>query len=348
MSRHNRAVVLTALPDAELVADLFSVVSREVPEPSDGEVLTQTRYLSLDPVMRLRMLNEKKSGRSRSVGAVVAGRTIDVVVRSRDDRFAVGDVVLGWSGWQEYAAQPAQSLERLDDPTRSPWVWLGALGRPGITAWLGIAHVLDVAADDTVVVSSAAGAVGSVAAQLARHRGARVVGIAGGPQKCAWLTEHAHLDAAVNHRAADFESQLAAALPNGATALFENVGGAVMDASLAQLRPHARIALCGLISQYQAEAPYAYRNFPQLLENGVSLRAFRIDDHVDLHPLAVAELRAAWQAGRLATHETVNEGLDRAPHALIDLLAGDGFGKHYVRVTDDPAPTTHGTRRKEA
>src|SRR5690606_4968174 len=186
------------------------------------------------------------------VGTPITSRTLDRVVESQHPSFHPGDLALGWGGWQEYAIQSSTALTSIDHDhvTDEPWLWLGPLGRPGITAWLGIEHILHVGPDDTVIVTSAAGAVGSVAAQLAKVRGARVIGIAGGPEKCAWLIDEVGLDDAVDYKASDFEEALAKAAPEGASALFECVGGPVMDAALNRLRAHARIALCGLLSRY--------------------------------------------------------------------------------------------------
>jgi len=332
MSSEATGVALCRIPQGPVSVDDFELVTRPIPSLSDGDVLTRTRWFSIDPVMRKRMLDQSIGGREDGLGQPLGARTVDEVVESRHPSFRPGDLTLGWGGWCDLALQSGENLVRIEDLAGRTSYWLSALGRPGITAWLGVARVAQVAEEDVLIVSSAAGAVGSVAAQFARARGATVIGIAGGVEKTAWLTGEARLAAAVDYKAADFGEQLASALPQGATAVFECVGGRVLDESLGHLRPHGRVALCGLIDRYQGREPWAYRNFNLLLERGIRLTGFRIDDHQALHSAAVEALRPLVDSGEIVVRETVGHGLEAAPQAFVDMLAGRGAGKHLVCV----------------
>lgn len=330
-SRSGRVVVLRRTVQGQVSADDFAVEERAVDEVAPGEVLVRSLFLSLDPVMRMRMLD----GDPSAVGEVVGGRIVGVVEESDDPRFAEGALVLGWGGWRELSTASADFLQPIDPAIGAPELWLGLLGRPGITAWLGMTQVAEVASDDTVVVSSAAGAVGSVAAQVARARGARVIGIGGGPEKCGWLTGSLRLAGAVDHSAPDFAEQLTAASPDGVSVVFENVGARILDASLERLRPGGRVALCGLLERYQGGDPYAYRNFHLLLERGIRLTGFRIDDYTALHASAVRELGELVARGELVSEATVSNGIESAPEAFVRMLSGIGRGKHLIRVGSD-------------
>lgn len=326
------AVALRRLPDGPISVDDFELVSSPLPALDEGDVLTRTRWFSIDPIMRKRMLDQAVGGRADGLGQPIGARTLDEVVASRHPSFRPGDLALGWGGWRDLAVQSGERLVAVEDLGDRTSYWLSALGRPGITAWLGVEHVAQVTDEDVLIVSSAAGAVGSVAAQLARSRGAAVIGIAGGAEKTDWLTSEARLAAAVDYKAADFTERLASAIPSGATAVFECVGGRILDESIGVLRPGGRIALCGLIDRYQGNEPWLYRNFNLLLERGIRLEGFRIDDHQDLHAVAVETLRPLVDAGEIVVRETVADGLSAAPQAFVDLLEGRGAGKHLVRV----------------
>lgn len=328
----NTQVLLRSLPDGPISVDHFDVIEGSRPACVPGGVVTRTLYLSIDPVMRKRMRAAYEGKAPSPVGQVMTGRTVGVIEESCDPRYAPGDVVVGWGGWQQYALEDPERLTLIDNSSVHPSVYLSVLGRPGITAWLGMVHTAKVDAGDTVIVSSAAGAVGSVAAQLAKARGARVVGIAGGAEKCAWLTRDCGLDASVDYKAEDFVAQLEAATPDGATVVFESVGGLVFDESLARMRSEGRIALCGLLDGYQATAPYAYRNFSLLLERGLTLTGFRIDELTEHHPAALDELSRWLGEGRIISQESLTQGLQDAPRGFVDMLAGRGFGKHLIQV----------------
>ncbi|MCU1513672.1 MAG: putative oxidoreductase YncB [Microbacteriaceae bacterium] len=338
-----RRMLLDRAPDGDLTTGHFRMSTDVLAQPADGEVLTRTLYLSVDPVMRKIMTNRTSEPNGLNgvfglgAGDPMRGRTVGVVEVSNDPKFSAGDFVLGWGGWQDFAIEKASALVAVAPVAGQPLsVHLGPLGRPGITAWLGIVLTAKVEASDTVLVSSAAGAVGSVAGQLAKSRGARVVGIAGGAEKCEWLVSTLGFDAAVDYKSADFLQQLEEATPDGVSVIHENVGGAVLDAGLGRMSAEGRIALCGLLDGYQAgigEA-FAYKNFGLLLDRGLTLTGFRIDELTGHHQQALVELRGSLESGSIVTTETVTEGLENAPDALVGLLAGKGSGKHLVKVDD--------------
>jgi len=334
-----RRVILDRVPDGELTVDHFRLDSQPLAQPGPGEVLTRTLYLSVDPVMRKIMVRATEPNGLNGVfglgaGDPMRGRTVGRVEQSGDSRFTPGDLVLGWGGWQDFAIEKADALLPIAPVPGHPLsVHLGPLGRPGITAWLGIVHTAQVDASDTVLVSSAAGAVGSVAGQLATSRGARVVGVAGGADKCAWLLAHG-FDAAVDYKAPDFLEQLERATPEQVSMVYENVGGAILDAALGRMRSEGRIALCGLLDGYQASAgkAFAYRNFGLILDRGLTITGFRIDELSARHSDALTDLRGLVETGRLVATETVTQGLENAPAALVGLLGGRGHGKHLVTI----------------
>lgn len=305
-----------------------------MPEPVEGEVLVQCHFLSLDPYMRKRLADAREGRYALNTGDVMMGRTVGCVVASRDPAFKTGDVVLGWGGWQRYAAEPAQNLQKVEPVEGcSLSVHLGVLGRPGITAWLGIVSVAQLREGDCLVVSSAAGAVGSLAAQMARHLGARVVGIAGGDAKCDAVTEQLGANACVDYKAPDFAQRLIDATPDGVDVVFENVGAAVLDATLDRMNPNGRIAVCGLMGHYHSGEPYAFRHFARVLDRALKVTGFRIDDNIPLHGRALCDLRAWFDAGVFRPWETVTHGLEHAPDAFVSMLQGHGQGKTLVQLT---------------
>ncbi len=335
MLADNLQVRIRSLPTGAIGADDFSFAWTAIPRPTaDGEVLCRTRYLSLDPYMRKR-LGEAAAGRlALSAGDLMMGRTIGEVIESRDPRFQAGDQVLGSSGWQTYSVEPAASLRKLPADAKTLTRYLGVLGPTGVTAWLGMVQVAGVKAGDRVVVSSAAGAVGGTAGQIARHLGAEVIGIAGGNAKCEAVVRELGFSACIDYRSPNFERDLARATPNGVDLCFENVGGAVFDATLGRMNDEGRIALCGLLSQYEGGAPYPYRHFARMLDKGLRMTGFRVNASQALHEQARFELGGWLDAGAIRQWETVTDGLAQAPKALMDMLQGQGRGKHLVRVAD--------------
>lgn len=305
-----------------------------MPQPAAGEVLVRNHCLSLDPYMRKR-LADAVAGRVRfGPGDLMVGRTVGEVVQSRDPGFQTGQFVLGWGGWQQYSAEPAAQLEPVDGGGALPLsVHLGVLGRPGITAWLGVVQVARLQPGEWLVVSSAAGAVGSLAGQMARHLGAVAVGIAGGAAKCEAVRAELGLHACVDYKSPGFEPALREATPRGVDVCFENVGAGVLDATLGRMNEHGRIAVCGLLGHYHSGAAHAFRNFPRILDRALQVTGFRIDDHVPLHAQARADLRRWLDAGAFRTWETTSHGLEAAPAAFVAMLEGHGRGKTLVQLT---------------
>lgn len=330
----NQQVFIRELPRESVSAGNFDIRETALPRLSGGDVLVQHHCLSLDPYMRKRLADAVAGRFPLKAGDLMMGRTVGRVLESHDPSFRVDDVVLGWGGWQLFAVERARRLQKVDPTEGHPLsVHLGVLGRPGITAWLGVMSVAQVQAGDTVVVSSAAGAVGSLAGQMARNLGARVVGIAGGTSKCEAVVAQLGFDAAVDRRAHDFASRLRDATPEGVDVAFENVGGAILDATLDRMNENGRIAICGLISQYHPGAAYGYANFARVLDRALRMTGFRIDANEHLHARALADLRAWLAAGALRSWETVVTGLPRAPAAFVSMLEGRGMGKTLVQLT---------------
>ncbi len=331
MEEKNLKVVLASRPTGQVELSHFRLVEEALPSPSEGEVLVRVKWLSLDPYMRGRM-NEGKSYAARvEIGETMVGGTVGEVVASRHPKFSAGDKVLGTQGWQRFAISDGQALVKLPDPRLPETVWLGAAGMPGITAWMGLGQIGSPKAGETVVVSSASGAVGSVAGQLARIAGCRAVGIAGGAAKCDYVVQELGFDACIDYKAGGLDAALKAAAPAGVDVYFDNVGGEILDSVLRRVNPGARIALCGLISGYSG-ADIPIRNVFSLLVNRVRLQGFIVSDRMDLWPGAMRELAGHVAAGRMKYRETIAEGLESAPRAFIGLLKGENLGKQLVRV----------------
>jgi NADPH-dependent curcumin reductase CurA len=334
----NKQVLQASRPTGAPAADNFRLVETPVPEPADGQVLVRHRFLSLDPYMRGRMNAGRSYTRPQALGEVMVGATAGEVVDSKHSDFRAGDLVVGMGGWQQYQLVDADQtgMLRKVDTTRIPLsAFLGPAGMPGVTAWYGVARVIAPRAGETVVVSSASGAVGSVAGQLARARGARVVGIAGGPEKCRHVVEELGFDACIDYKEhRDVESLTAAlrrACRDGIDGDFENVGGMVLDAVMRRMNAFSRIAMCGMISGYNGEPiPMA---MPQLiLVNRMRVEGFIISEHTDIWPEALHELGTLLAAGALKYRETVAEGIESAPEAFLGLLKGRNIGKQLVRL----------------
>ena len=333
MPTKNQQVLLAARPVGAPKESDFRVVETELRDPADGEVLVKNLYLSLDPYMRGRMSEAKSYAKSLELGEVMIGGTVGEVVASRHAKLAVGDLVVGMLGWQRYGVATGQGLMKVDASRIPASAYLGAVGMPGVTAWYGLTEIGAPKAGETLVVAAASGAVGSVVGQLAKLRGCRAVGIAGGKDKCAHVVRDLGFDACLDHHAPDLGAQLRDATPDGIDVYFENVGGAILDLVLARLNPFARIPLCGLVSQYNATSAYGVKNFASLLTNRVTLRGFIVSEHMDRWPAALAELGALVAEGRLKYRESVTEGLANAPKAFIGMLEGANFGKTVVKLT---------------
>lgn len=328
----NRQVLLARRPQGWVTEADFRIVDAPLPEPAEGQVLVRNRYLSLDPYMRMRMNDTPSYAPKVELGQLMVGGTIGEVVDTRSAALKKGDIVSGLLGWQLYGAEKPERLRRIDTPIAPLSAYLGVLGMPGVTAWVGLDLIGQPKAGETVVVSAASGAVGSVAGQIARIRGCRVVGIAGGSEKCRHVTADLGFDACLDYKADDLAGALATACPDGVDVYFDNVGGRIFDLVLERLNAFARIPICGQVSQYNETEPYAARNLRSLLVNRVKLQGFIVSDHLPLWPPAMRDLNTWLSAGKLQYRETVAQGLDRAPEAFINMLRGDKIGKQVVKL----------------
>lgn len=334
----NQQILLDNRPQGEAVASNFKLVSSEIPALQDGQVLVRHHFLSLDPYMRGRMNDAKSYAVPQALGQVMGGGTVGEVVATQNTKFAVGDQVVGMGGWQEYSvvdtAQPG-ALRKVDTSRVPLSHYLGAVGMPGVTAWYGMAKIIDPKVGNTVVVSAATGAVGSAFAALAKVRGCRVVGIAGGPDKCKYAVEELHFDECIDYKqhkdAASLSQALKEACPKGIDGYFENVGGMVLDAVLSRMNAFGRIALCGMIAGYDGQPlPMAY---PQLiLTTRLKIQGFIVSEHMDIWPEALRELGMLVATGKLTPRETIAQGLAAAPEAFLGLLKGKNFGKQLVKL----------------
>jgi NADPH-dependent curcumin reductase len=336
-----RRISLTAQPDTDIRVDHFRLETIDLPALREGEVLTRTLAFSLDPYLARRM-RDWTQGEPDWRKGIIVGRTIGEVINSRAAGPPVGSIVLGFGRWQDFDVRPAAGLTPIARRDLPLTAHLGPLGTSGLTAWAGI-EVLDPKPGETLSVSSAAGAVGSIAGQLARLRGARVVGIAGGAAKTAKLLAEYRFDAAVDYRAPDFAAALAAAAPQGITAHFENVGASMLDPVLACLSHGGCIALCGLIQHYQDETPVALANFRLLLTKAVRLRGYQTAAFADRFAEGLAELGEHVRSGEIRYAETRHYGLEAAPAAFVGMLAGKGDGKHLILLDEKP-PTADTAR----
>jgi NADPH-dependent curcumin reductase CurA len=346
MTEAAERIVLASRPVGEPTLDNFRLEELPVPQPGPGQVLLRTLWLSLDPNMRGRMSDAPSYAKPVGIGDVMEGGTVSEVVASHVPRFAKGNVVVGRTGWQTYALSDGSSLQKVD-PTRAPvQTALGVLGMPGMTAYMGLLEIGKPAAGETVVVAAASGAVGSVVGQIARIKGARAVGIAGGPDKCTYVTEELGFDACIDHRAPDFAARLATACPRGIAIYFENVGGAVFEAVFPLLSPFARIPVCGLISMYNATSvspgpillPHLIR---AVLTKRLTFRGFIVSDFFGRYGDFMRDVSGWVGEGRIKYREDVVEGIENAPRALIGLLRGENFGKLLVRVAANDTRHQH-------
>lgn len=333
MSDTNIQVLLARRPQGWVQEEDFSIVETAIPTPGAGEVLVKNQYLSLDPYMRGRMNDARSYAASVALGQVMVGGTVGQVVESNNPAFPVGATVVGNLGWQLYAVSNGQGLRIVDPTIVPPSTYLGVVGMPGVTAYVGLFDIGQPKPGETVVVSAAAGAVGSVVGQLAKRHGARAVGIAGGAEKCAYVVEQLGFDACVDYKAENFREALAAAVPNGIDVYFENVGGDVLDAVLGHLNVFSRIPFCGMVSQYNESSSQGFRGMGTLLSQRVKLQGFIVGDHLDRWPTALSELAKAVAAGEIAYDETIAEGIHSAPSAFIGMLKGKNLGKQLVKLS---------------
>ncbi|WP_026075817.1 NADP-dependent oxidoreductase [Noviherbaspirillum massiliense] len=324
-------IVLASRPMGEVSPENFRLEQVPVPTIGAGEVLVRNHFLSLDPYMRMRMEDVKSYAAPQALNEVMIGGTVGEVVGSNNPKFAVGDKVLGMLGWSEMGVSDGSMLRKVDTSHIPLSAYLGAVGMPGMTAWYGLTQIMQPKAGETIVVSAASGAVGSVVGQLAKLRGCRAVGIAGGAEKCAYVVDELGFDACVDYKAGNLAADLAAATPDGIDAVFENVGGKIFDECLARMNPFGRIALCGLIAGYDGQ-PMPINNVRAFLTMRLTMRGFIVSEHQDLWPQGLKELGALVAGGKLKFRESIAQGLAAAPDAFIGLLKGRNFGKQLVKL----------------
>jgi NADPH-dependent curcumin reductase CurA len=334
----NKQILLDNRPQGEASASNFKLVEADTPALKDGEVLVRHHFLSLDPYMRGRMNDAKSYAAPQPLGQVMQGGTVGEVVESRNPKFAAGDKVVGMGGWQEYgvvAADQPGSVRKVDTTHVPLSHYLGAVGMPGVTAWYGLNGIIQPKAGQTLVVSAASGAVGSAFGALAKARGCRAVGIAGGADKCRYVTEELGFDACIDYKphkdAQSLSKAVKDACPAGVDGYFENVGGMVMDAVMLRTNAFARIALCGMIAGYDGQPiPMAY---PQLmLTNRLLVQGFIVSEHMEVWPQALQELGGLVATGKLRPRESIAQGLAAAPEAFLGMLKGRNFGKQLVKL----------------
>ncbi|OGB09509.1 MAG: NADP-dependent oxidoreductase [Burkholderiales bacterium RIFCSPHIGHO2_12_FULL_61_11] len=334
----NQQILLDNRPTGEAVASNFKLVTSQTPDLQDGQVLVRHHFLSLDPYMRGRMNDAKSYAAPQPLGQVMQGGTVGEVVESRSPRFPPGDKVVGRGGWQQYSVVDAEqpgALRKVDTTHVPLSHYLGAVGMPGVTAWYGLVKIIEPQAGQTLTVSAATGAVGSAFAALAKARGCRVVGIAGGPEKCKYAVEELGFDACIDYKlhkdAASLSKALKDACPDGIDGHFENVGGMVLDAVLSRMNAFGRIALCGMIAGYDGQpVPMAYPAL--ILTNRLKIQGFIVSEHMEVWPEALKELGTLVATGKLKPRESVVQGLQAAPEAFLGLLKGKNFGKQLVKL----------------
>ncbi|MFA6956732.1 MAG: NADP-dependent oxidoreductase [Thermoanaerobaculia bacterium] len=333
----NTQILFRSRPAGEPHESNFRRVQHGIPTPVDGEILCRTIWLSLDPYMRSRMSGVRTYADPTDFGDVMPGATVGQVVESHVDGFAPGDFVLGGGGWQSYWISAGSGLRRLDPAAAPLSTALGVLGMPGLTAYATVMDVAEVRSGETVVVSAAAGAVGSAAGQIAKVVGARVIGLAGSDEKCRWVTGELGFDECINYKtAADLDAVLGKACPKGIDVYVENVGGAVGEAAFRNLKIGGRVALVGLISQYNERKQHHGIDIAPLLFKRATLRGMIVLDHVARMPDFLRDAGAWLADGRLKYRETIVDGIDNAPQAFLGLFHGENIGKLLVQVAHDP------------
>lgn len=327
----NKQVVLASRPTKSARLDHFRIESIAVPEPADGEVLLRTIYLSVDPYL-LRVIKGVQTYAPIDPGDAIFGRTICEVVHSRHPSFAPGDSVFLFAKWQNFQVAHGDKLKKVDTSLIPASAYLSVMGHSALTAWGGLLDVGKPKAGETVVVSAAAGAVGSVAGQIARIKGCRAVGIAGGQAKCDHVVNFLGFDACVDYRSPTFAADLRAAVPGGIDVYFENVGGVVFDTVLSMLNHSARVPLCGLASHYNEDKPITLHHWGQMLAQLVRIQTFRVSDYLPRIDEAMLDIKRWYLEGRLKYHESVTHGIENAPAAFVDMLSGVNPGKKLVKL----------------
>jgi NADPH-dependent curcumin reductase CurA len=327
----NRQVLLVSRPTKSAGLDNFRLFETPLVPLQQGQIRVRNHYLSLDPYMRLRMNDCPSYAAPQPLGQVMLGATVGVVEESRAAGFVAGDKVLATFGWQEYGVGTAGDLRKVDDSCVPLSAYLGCVGMPGVAAWMGVHRILQVKANETLIVSAASGAVGSVAGQLAKHLGLCVVGITGGPQKCAYVTGELGFDACVDYKGGSMPNDLEAATPAGVEAYFDNVGGEVLDAVMARMKVFGRIAVCGRVAEYDG-ANIPLKNPGLILDRRLKIEGFGVMEQKGWRD-ALEELCRLVSSGKLKFRESIVHGLEKAPEAFLGLLKGRNFGKQLVKLT---------------
>ena len=332
MAALNKQVLLASRPQGPVTEENFRLVEMPVGKPGPGEVLVRNEWLSLDPYMRGRMSDAKSYAKSTELGEVMVGQTVGEVVESQDAKLKPGDKVLTPLGWQLYGVASAAELTKIDTKRAPASSYLGILGMPGMTAWFGLFEIGQPKPGDTVVVSAASGAVGSVVGQLAKIKGCRAVGIAGGKAKCDYVVKDLGFDACIDYKAGNLLADLREHCPKGVDVNFENVGGVVLDTVLRVMNLRSRIVVCGLIAEYSATEPYGYKMLRSVLVNRIRMQGMIVFDWKDRYGEALQGLSGYLAEGKLKYRESIVEGIDHAPKGLIALLKGENFGKQLVKL----------------
>ncbi|MEQ5838411.1 NADP-dependent oxidoreductase [Paraburkholderia acidicola] len=331
MTQINRQILLASRPQGPVTPDNFKLVETPLAPLADGEVRVRNHYLSLDPYMRGRMNDSKSYAAPQPLDEVMIGGTVGEIVESKHPKFAVGEKVVGMFGWQEYGTSNGKGLNKVDDTHVPLSAYLGAVGMTGVTAWYGLNRIIAPKAGETVVVSAASGAVGSVVGQLAKLAGCRAIGIAGGADKCRYVVDSLGFDACVDYKAGNLYQDLKAATPDGVDGYFDNVGGDVLDVTLARMNAFGRIALCGMIAGYDGE-PLPMKRPALLLTQRLLVQGFIVSEHMEVWPEALGQLGTLVAQKKLHYRETIADGLENAPEAFMGLLKGKNFGKQLVKL----------------
>jgi NADPH-dependent curcumin reductase CurA len=331
MTEINHQILLVARPEGEVEAAHFKLVETPLAPLQDGEVRVRNHFLSLDPYMRGRMNESKSYAPPHPLNEVMLGATAGVVVESKNPRYQPGDKVVGFSGWQEFGTSDGSMLRKVDDTHVPLSAYLGSVGMPGVTAWYGLNRIIMPKAGETIAVSSASGSVGSAVGQLAKAKGCRVIGIAGGAQKCRYVVDELGFDACIDYKQNNLHDDLKAAAPEGIDGYFENVGGPVLDAVLARMNAFGRIAVCGMIAGYNGQ-PVPLKSPQLILTLRLKLEGFIVTEHMEVWPEALAELGSLVARNKLKYREAVAQGLASAPEAFMGLLKGRNFGKQIVKL----------------
>ena len=327
----NRRIVLASRPQGAASTSNFRLEEVPLPSLATGQILVRNHWLSLDPYMRGRMNEGRSYAASQALDDVMVGGTAGEVVQSKHPDYKVGDKVVGFFGWQHYGVSDGTMLMKVDDRHIPLSAYLGTVGMPGVTAWYGLMDICQPKEGETVVVTAASGAVGSVVGQLAKMKGCRAVGIAGGAEKCRYVVDALGFDACIDYKAGNLWKDIKSSTPDGIDCLFENVGGEIFDTLLGRMNAFSRIALCGLISQYNSE-PYPMKNIGSVLINRIKMQGFIVSEHMDRWPQALKELGQGVATGKIKYRETVAEGLENAPQAFMGLLKGANLGKQLVKL----------------